>query len=73
MANLSAETKWLLGIGGMWVILTLMVDLGDTADLAVAIALVTMGSVVLTYGPDVFTSLGISTVAPSSSPTAKGA
>jgi hypothetical protein len=64
--------KWLLGIGGMWIILTLMVDLEDTADLAVAIALVVMGSVLLQYGPNVFTNLGISTVAPSQSPTAKG-
>lgn len=53
--------KWLLGIGGTWIVLTLMVDLGDTADLAVALAIVIMGSVVLDKGPDVFTSLGIST------------
>jgi hypothetical protein len=56
--------KWLLGIGGVWIVLTLMVDLGDTADLATALALVIMGSVVLEKGPDVFTSLGISTAAP---------
>jgi len=68
-----SEAKWLLGIGGTWIILTLMVDLGDTADLAVALALVIMGSVVLTYGPDVFKSLGISTTAPSSTPTTQGA
>ena len=53
--------RWLIGLGGTWIILTLMVDLGDTAELAVALALVISGSVVLTYGPDVFKSLGIST------------
>jgi hypothetical protein len=56
-----AALKWLVGIGGTWVILSLMVDLGDTGELAVALALVIMGSVVLEYGPDVFTELGIST------------
>jgi hypothetical protein len=72
-SSLSGEMKWLLGIGGTWIILTLMVDLGDTADLAVALALVIMGSVLLTYGADVFKSLGISTVAPTASPTTQGA
>jgi hypothetical protein len=72
-STISTESKWLLGIAGTWIILTLMVDLGDTADLAVALALVIMGSVVLTYGGDVFTSLGISTVPPSSSPSKQGA
>jgi hypothetical protein len=71
--TLAGEAKWLLGIGGTWIILTLMVDLGDTADLAVALALVIMGSVLLTYGADVFTALGISTIAPTSSPTTQGA
>jgi hypothetical protein len=56
--------RFLLGIGGTWIILTLMVDLGDTSDLAVALALVMFGSVALTYGPDVFKSIGISTAAP---------
>lgn len=55
--------RWLLGLGGTWIILTLMVDLGDTADLAVALALVVSGSVILAYGPDVFKSLGVSTAA----------
>ena len=72
-SSLSVEEKWLLGLGGTWVILTLMVDLGDTADLAVALALVIMGSVILQYGPKVFTNLGISTLAPSASPTTQGA
>jgi hypothetical protein len=67
------ELKWLLGIGGTWIILTLMVDLGDTSDLAVALALVIMGSVILQYGPDVFKNLGISTAAPTASPTTQGA
>ncbi len=65
--------RWLLGLGGTWIILTLMVDLGDTSDLAVALGLVIMWSVLLQYGPDVFKSLGISTIAPSNSPTTKGA
>jgi hypothetical protein len=59
--EVAAITKWLIGLGGTWVILTLMVDLGDTADLAVAIALVLMGSVVLTEGPTAISNLGIST------------
>jgi hypothetical protein len=56
--------RWLMGLSGTWIILTLMVDLGDTSDLAVALALVIMGSVLLEYGPDVFKSLGISTTDP---------
>ena len=56
--------RWLLGLGGTWIILTLMVDLGDTSDLAVAFALVLMGSVLLEYGPEVFSALGISTAPP---------
>lgn len=59
--------KWLVGIGGLWIILTLMVDLEDTADLAVAIAIVVMGSVLLQDGPNVFKELGISTTAPGGS------
>lgn len=51
--------RWMLGLGGTWIILTLMVDLGDTSDLAVALALVIMGSVVLTYGDKVFIELGL--------------
>jgi hypothetical protein len=53
--------KWLLGLGGTWIILTLMVDLGETSDLAVALGLVIAGSVVLQYGPNVFQSLGVNT------------
>lgn len=53
--------KWLLGVAGTWVILTLLVDLGETSDLAVALALVLAGSVVLTYGPEMFQALGIQT------------
>lgn len=56
--------KWLVAIGATWIILSLMVDLGDTADLAVALALVIMGSVLLQEGPNVFTQLGISTSLP---------
>lgn len=55
--------RWAIGLGGTWIILSLMVDLGDTAELGVAFALVIMGSVLLTYGPDVFKELGFSTSA----------
>jgi hypothetical protein len=50
--------RWLVGIGGTWIILTVMVDLGITAELAVAFALVIMGSVLFAYGPGVFSSIG---------------
>lgn len=53
--------RWLLGLGGTWIILTLLVDLGEPSDFAVALAIVLMGSVVLQYGGNVFQSLGIST------------
>lgn len=53
--------RWLLGLSGTWIILSLMVDLGDTAEFAVALAMVITGSVVLQYGPDVFKSLNINT------------
>jgi hypothetical protein len=53
--------RFLLGLTAMWIILSLMVDLGDTSDLAVAIALVTMSSVLLVYGPTVFSAMGFST------------
>lgn len=58
-SNVGGEGKWLLGIAGTWIILTIMVDLGDTADLAVALALVIMGSVVLSYGDKAFINLGL--------------
>ena len=51
--------RWMLGLGGTWIILTLMVDLGDTSDLAVALALVIMGSMLLAYGDKVFIELGL--------------
>jgi hypothetical protein len=51
--------RWLLGVAGTWIILTLMVDLGDTADLAIAFAIVIMGSVLVAYGPAVFQNLGV--------------
>lgn len=53
--------KWAGAIFGVWLVLTVMADLGDTADLAVAIALVIMGSVILQYGPDVMKELNINT------------
>jgi hypothetical protein len=58
--------RWLLGITGTWIILTLMVDLGEPAELAVAFAIVIMGSVLLGYGPKVFDSLGLSGQPPQS-------
>jgi hypothetical protein len=53
--------KWLLGIGGTWVVLTLMVDLGDTAELGVAFALVLMGTVLMIHGPQALANLGFIT------------
>jgi hypothetical protein len=53
--------KWFLGLIGMWIVLTLMVDMGWPTEVAVAIAVVTATSVVLNYGPDVFKNLGINT------------
>lgn len=64
LTGMSKETKWFLGMAGTWIILTLMVDLGDTSDLAVALALVIMSSVVLTYGADAFKNLGLVGPAP---------
>jgi hypothetical protein len=58
--------RWLLGITGTWIILTLMVDLGEPAELAVAFAIVIMGSVILGYLPKVFESVGIN-IQPSTS------
>lgn len=69
LTGLSKEAKWFLGLGGTWIILTLMVDLGDTSDLAVALALVIMSSVVLTYGADAFKNLGL---VPPTTPTTTG-
>ena len=63
--------RWLLGLGGTWIILTLMVDLGEPSDFAVALALVIAGSVVLQYGPEVWKSLGISTTF-ANTPTTQG-
>lgn len=53
--------RWAAGLFGVWLVLTVMADLGETADLAVAIALVVMGSVLLQYGPDVLKELGVNT------------
>jgi hypothetical protein len=53
--------RWLVGITGTWIILTAMVDLGETADLGVAFAMVIMASVLMAYGPAVFQNLGITT------------
>lgn len=64
ISGMSKEMRWFLGLGGTWIILTLMVDLGDTSDLAVALALVIMSSVVLTYGVDAFKNLGLVNPAP---------
>lgn len=50
--------QWLLGLGGTWLILSLMVDLGVTAELAEAFALVIMGSVLMTQGPQALANLG---------------
>src|SRR5579864_6659308 len=58
--------RWLVGIVFVWIVLSFMVDLGETADLAVAFALVITGSVVFAYSPGVFASLGISTTPPKS-------
>jgi hypothetical protein len=51
-------TTWALGIAGTWVVLTMMVDIGDTRDLAVALAIVIMGSVLLAEGPTALKNLG---------------
>jgi hypothetical protein len=51
--------KWLIGIGGTWVILTLLVDLGDTAEIGEAFALVLMGTVLMVHGPQALTNLGV--------------
>ena len=53
--------RWILAIGGVWVVLTFLVDLEDTADVASAFAVVLMGSVLLHFGPDALKNLGFLT------------
>lgn len=50
--------KWLLGMSALWIGLTFLVDLGETEELAEAIALVTMASVLMAYGPQALANLG---------------
>lgn len=57
----SAVIKWLVGIGGTWIVLTFLVDLGDTAELAEALAFAVVASVLMTQGPQALTNLGFLT------------
>lgn len=57
-SSLAGVGKWILGMGGTWIVLTIAVDLGDTAEVAVAFSVVLMGTVLLTYGPTALRNLG---------------
>lgn len=51
--------KWMIGMGGSWIIFSLLVDLGDTAELGEALALLLMGTVLMVHGPQALTNLGL--------------
>lgn len=51
--------KWALGVAGTWVVLTLLVDLEDTADLAVALAILVVGSSLVLYGKQAMQNIGV--------------
>ncbi len=58
VATSAQVLKWSLGLGGTWLVLTILVDVGDTQEVAVAFALVLMGSVLLQMGPQALKNLG---------------
>lgn len=57
--NVQSATVWLIGLGGTWVILTLLAEFDDTRVLAVALAVVLLGSVLATHGPQALQNLGV--------------
>ena len=58
IVDAKAVGTWVIAIAGVWVVLTLGVDIGATRDLAVAFAFLFMGSVFIIHGPDALKNLG---------------
>lgn len=57
--NATSATVWLIGIGGTWLVLTFLAEFDDTRELAVALAVVMVGSVLYVHGQQAFQNLGV--------------
>lgn len=57
--DLQSATVWLIGLGGSWVLLTLLAEFDDTRSIAVALAVTLLLSVLMLHGPQAFKNLGV--------------
>lgn len=59
--NAQNATLWLVGLGGVWIILTLMAEFDDTREVAVALAVLILGTALLVHGVPALQNLGVAT------------
>jgi len=61
-----SPVRWAVGLLGTWIALTILVDLGDTAELGAGLAVLIATSSVLVYGVPALAQLGFITSSSSS-------